>query len=57
MEEKQGFVESTISHKTKKKIKFFNFGKKNDWKKLLDHEIIKKIDNAFKSEMRELNYL
>ena len=57
MEEKQGFVESIISHKTKQKIKFFNLGKKNDWKKLLDHEIIKKIDNAFESEMRELNYL
>ena len=57
MEEKQGFVESIISHKTKQKIKFFNLGKKNDWKKLLDHEIIKKIDNAFQNEMRELNYL
>ena len=57
MEEKQGFDESIISGKTKKKIKFFNLGKKNDWKKLLDHETVKKINNAFKNEMSELNYL
>ena len=57
MEKKQGFVESTISNKTKQKLKFFNLGKKNDWKKLLDHGTIKKIDSVFKNEMRELNYL
>ena len=57
IEKKQGFVESTISYKTKQKVKFFNLGKKNDWKKLLDHRTIKKIDNVFKNEMRELNYL
>ena len=56
-ETEQGFVESMISDKTKKKIKFFNLGKKNDWKKLLDHETIQKIENAFKNEMHELNYL
>ena len=57
MEEKHGFVESIASDKTKKKVKFFNLGKKNDWKKLLSHEIIKKINETFKSEMNELNYL
>ena len=57
MEEKYGFIESAASDKTKKKVKFFNLGKKNDWKKLLDHETIKKINDTFKSEMNELNYL
>ena len=57
IEKKQGFDEAIVSYKTKKKIKFFNLGKKNDWKKLLDNETIKKIDNVFKNEMRELNYL
>ena len=57
MEAEQGFFESIISHKTKKKIKFFNLGKKNNWKKLLDNETIQKIDGVFKNEMRELNYL
>ena len=57
MEKKQGFIESTVSYKTKKKVKFFNLGKQNNWKKLLDSETIIKIDNAFKNEMRELKYL
>jgi len=57
MEDEQDFSESTISSKTKKKTKFFNLGEKNDWKKLLDNETIRKINNAFKNEMRELNYL
>ena len=57
MEKNQGFIESTISYTTKQKIKFFNLGKKNNWKKLLDHKTIKKINNAFKNEMHELNYL
>ena len=57
MEKKQGFPESIISHKTNKKIKFFNLGKNNDWKKILHKEIINKINNAFKSEMSELDYL
>ena len=57
MEKNQGFNESIISHKTKKKVKFFYLGKKNNWKKLLNHEIVKKINNVFKNEMNELNYL
>ena len=57
MEAEQGFFESIISRNTKKKIKFFNLGKKNNWKKLLDNETIQKIDGVFKNEMRELNFL
>ena len=57
MEEKKGFNESVTSPKTKKKIKFFNLGQKNNWKELLDSKNIKKIENAFKNEMIDLNYL
>ena len=57
MEKKQGFVESSVSPKTNKKVKFFNLGKENNWKKLLDNKTIQKINNAFKKEMIELNYL
>ena len=39
------------------KIKFFNMGKKNDWNKLLDKKLVKKIDTHFKTEMIELGYL
>ena len=57
MEKKQGFIESSASPKTNKKVKFFNLGKENNWKKLLDNKTIQKINNAFKKEMIELNYL
>ena len=56
MEKRQGFYESVSSEKTKKKIKFFNLGKENDWKKLLDSKFVDKIKNNFKNEMSELNY-
>ena len=57
MEKKEGFHESATSTKTMKKIRFFNLGKKNNWKSLLDKEIIKKIESRFKNEMSELKYL
>ena len=57
LEEKEGFNESKIDKKTGAKIPFFNLGPKNDWKKILDPKIQKKIENTFKKEMTELNYL
>ncbi|WP_435085904.1 sulfotransferase domain-containing protein [Candidatus Pelagibacter bacterium nBUS_33] len=57
LEIKDGFTESKIDPETNKKIPFFNLGPKNDWKKLLDPEITKKIEIAFKKEMEELGYL
>ena len=57
LEKKKGFLESKIHPKTGKKIPFFNLGPKNDWKKILDPEIKKKIENNFKKEMKELGYL
>ena len=57
IETKEGFHESATSSKTMKKIKFFNLGKKNNWKNLLDKKIVKKIESRFKNEMSELGYL
>ena len=57
MEKIVGFNESVVSVKTKKKIKFFNLGKKNNWKKLLDKKTILSIENEFKKTMIDLNYL
>ena len=57
MENKEGFYESATASKTMKKIKFFNLGKKNNWKSLLDKKIVKKIESRFKNEMSELGYL
>ena len=57
MEKDEGFKESPISSKTMKRIKFFNLGKKNNWKTLLDKKLIRKIESHFKNEMSELGYL
>ena len=56
LEKTEGFVESKLDKKGKK-IPFFNLGPKNDWKKLLDINVKKKIEKAFEKEMIELGYL
>ena len=38
-----------------KKIKFFNLGKKNDWRKSLDINLQKKLEKSFEKEMLELS--
>ncbi len=57
IEKKYGFVESILSKKTGKKINFFNLGPDNNWKKILDNEITKKIEKNFGKEMKELRYI
>ena len=57
LEKETGFRESKINPNTGKKIPFFNLGKKNDWKKMIDPKIKKKLENAFKKEMQELGYM
>ncbi len=56
LEEEQGFEESKLND-LGKTIKFFNLGPKNNWKNLLSSEIKNKIENKFKKEMIELEYL
>ena len=57
LENKVGFAESTYNYSSKERKKFFNLGPENDWKKILDKEIVKKIEKEFQSEMKELGYL
>ena len=57
LEKAKGFFEAKTHERTGKKIPFFNLGPKNDWKKMLDEKIRKKIEEAFKKEMTELGYL
>jgi hypothetical protein len=40
-----------------KYVTFFKYGPKNDWKKSLPAEVIKDIEEEFKTEMEELGYL
>ena len=57
MEEKGLFTESNIDKKIGKKIKFFNKGKKDEWKNILDYKIRIEIEKKFKNEMKELKYI
>tara|TARA_B100000745_G_scaffold105224_1_gene67246 strand:+ start:14 stop:838 length:825 start_codon:yes stop_codon:yes gene_type:complete len=57
MEEKGLFTENNIDEKIGKKIKFFNKGKKNEWKNILDYKIRIEIEKKFKNEMSELKYI
>jgi len=56
-EEKDGFSEAATHKISGKKLKFFNLGKKNDWKNLLDPTLEKKIRNEFFKEMKDLGYI
>ena len=56
-EEREGFSESKTILKTGEKIPFFNLGPKNKWQNILEPKIIKKIENSFNVEMKELGYL
>ena len=57
LEAKESFAEAKKDKNTGKKIKFFNMGIKNDWKKLLDKNIRESLDKELADEMKELNYL
>ena len=51
------FNEALIDSKTGKRKNFFNLGPKNDWRKLLDDKNKNKIEEKFRDEMIELDYL
>ena len=57
LEKKQGFFEASIDKKTGKSIPFFYLGNQNKSENLLDLKNKKKIENIFRKEMEELNYL
>ena len=57
LENENGFEESVINKKTGKQVKFFNLGKKTNWKNSLSTNIKNKIEKEFKKEMIELGYL
>ena len=56
-EKTEGFFESVTSKKNQEKMNFFYLGKKNNWKKLLNPKVEKKIRETFKREMKELEYI
>ena len=56
-EKKYGFSESIKSRKEDKQIPFFFLGPENDWNKILDDEIKIKLNEVFKKDLKELNYI
>ena len=56
-EQIEGFMESVYSEEKDKKLNFFYLGKKNNWRKLLNPEIEKKIRKIFEKQMKELGYI
>ena len=55
-EEKHGFSEAIQSKKENKKIPFFHLGPKNDWRRILDEDFKKKLNNVFEKNLIELLY-
>ena len=51
-----GFIEAPFGQKTKKKITFFNLGKKNSWKKLISKEMLDKMNGIFREDLKRLGY-
>ena len=54
-EKKNGFIEAPKFLGNSKS--FFYLGPKNDWKKMLDVNLKKEIEDKFEKEMKELSYL
>ncbi len=55
-ESAKGFSESILSKQKNKKIPFFFLGPKNNWKKILDNNIQKKLSKNFEENLKELFY-
>ena len=56
LEKKGLFKESNLNQSGERKT-FFNQGPYSNWKKFLNEGIIRKIEEKFLDEMKELNYL
>ena len=56
-EQNNRFDENAFSEMSDEKKIFFNLGPKNDWKKMLNRETANLIENSFRSELIELEYL
>ena len=55
-EKTHGFSEAVSSLTTNEKITFFNLGPKNDWRKILNEKIKRRINHTFEKNLKELSY-
>ena len=56
LEKTKGFNEAVLKKGSKEKIKFFNMGKKNDYRKLLSNKLIKEMNIIYKDQLKKYNY-
>ena len=56
LENKNGFSEAMVDKKTKKKISFFNLGSKNDYKRLLQTNLIDEMSSLYNQQIKKFNY-
>ena len=53
----RGFSEAVFDRVDKnKKVPFFNLGPKNNWKNILNKNLVEKIEQVFEGDLKELNY-
>ena len=55
-EEKSGFPEALLGQKTQNKIKFFNLGKDNDWRKILPKNILNQLNKTLAPDLERFKY-
>ena len=56
LENKNGFSEAMVDKKTKKKISFFNLGRENDYKRLLQTNLIDEMSSLYNQQIKKFNY-
>lgn len=56
LEKEGGFKEGITKKDSREKIKFFNLGSKNNYKKLLNYKIIEEMNLLFKDELSKYKY-
>jgi hypothetical protein len=56
LELKEGFQEAVMKKNKSDKVKFFNLGQENDYKKILNQNLIIEMNNLYKKEILKFNY-
>ena len=56
LEKEKGFAEAITKKGSDEKLTFFNLGKDNNYKKLLNNDLINKMNNLFQNELIKYNY-
>ena len=56
LEDEKGFSEAITKKGSDEKIKFFNLGKDNDYRKLLNENLISKMNNLYQEELVKYKY-